>query len=144
MSGEIDAARKFQRVRIIQRYLINPPMRALVSAGLIADHALLETHGRKTGKRRVSVVGVNPDGSTLWVVSEHGRRAGYVANIAAQPKIRVRYRRRWYPAVATLLPEDDARARLAGWRQQSTRNAIERFGTQLLTIRLDLDGYQGE
>ncbi|UGT38687.1 nitroreductase family deazaflavin-dependent oxidoreductase [Nocardia yamanashiensis] len=135
-----DVARRFRWTRRLQRYVLNPPMRLLVSAGLVADHAILETVGRKTGKRRLNVVSVKPDGRTLWVVSEHGRRAGYVANIGAQPRIRVRFGRQWYPATATLLPEDDARARLAdNWSQESARRAIERFGTALMTIRIDLD-----
>ncbi|APA95959.1 nitroreductase family deazaflavin-dependent oxidoreductase [Nocardia seriolae] len=139
MTVETGAARKFQRVRLIQRYLINPPMKLLVWAGLLPDHALLETRGRKTGKRRVAVVAVNPEGRTLWVISEHGPRAGYVANLSAQPRIRVRYERKWHAATATPLPDDDVRKRLAELPQESTRKAIERFHTSLLTIRIDLE-----
>jgi hypothetical protein len=32
----------------------------------------------------------------FWIVAEHGRRANYVRNIEANPRVRVRVGRRWH------------------------------------------------
>ena len=37
-------------------------------------------------------VGGRLDGSTFWIVSEHGHRSDYVRNIAADPRVRVQIR----------------------------------------------------
>jgi len=77
-----DADRR-KRIRWMQRYLLNPPVKVAVWAGLAPGYALVETTGRRTGKRRRNVVGMKLDGSTGWVVAEQGRHAGYVSNLAA-------------------------------------------------------------
>src|SRR5437762_1805761 len=107
-----DAGARRRRTRVLQRYILNPPMKALVWAGLSAGHVLLETKGRRTGKRRTNVVGMKLDGDTGWVVAEQGRHAGWVQNIAANPDVRVRIERRWRSACATVVADDDAQARL--------------------------------
>ncbi|WP_406632984.1 nitroreductase/quinone reductase family protein [Amycolatopsis sp. WGS_07] len=71
-------------------------------------------------------------------MSEFGERSQYVRNIQADPRVRLRLHGRWLRGVAHLLPEDDARARLKSLpRLNST--AVQAFGTDLLTIRIDLD-----
>ena len=65
----------------LQRYLVNPPMKAAVWFGLVPGHMIVETTGRVTGKTRRTVVGYQPDGESLWVVAEQGRYAGYVRNL---------------------------------------------------------------
>src|SRR5690349_10717932 len=107
-----DEARARRRTRLLQRYLLNPPVKALTWLGLSPRHALVETVGRKTGKRRRTVVGYTRDGATLWVVAEQGRHAGYVRNIEANRNVRVRVQRRWRDAVATIDDDDDPSARL--------------------------------
>ena len=131
------ADRKRQRVRVLQRYLLNPPVKALAWACLLPGHVLLETTGKRTGKRRRTVVGMQIDGPTGWVVAEHGRRAGYVVNLEADPQVRVRVGRRWRPARAVVVAGDDAEARLDGFGRRAHASAVRRFGTELTTIRCD-------
>src|SRR3954470_2174923 len=108
-----DAVAKRRRVKRIQRYLLNPPMKAAVWLGLVAGHVIVETTGRKSGKRRRTVVGCHVDGDTIWVVAEQGRHAGYVRNLEANPAVRVRIGRRWRSATACVVDSDDPVARLA-------------------------------
>ena len=107
-------------------------------AGVAPGYVLLETRGRRTGKRRRNVVGIKIEGSTGWVVAEHGRHAGYVANIEADPRVRVRLNRRWSPAQARLVADDDPEARLRTFGRPRHEAAVRRFGTDLASIRLDL------
>ena len=120
----------------LARYVVNPVVKTV--AGYVPFWALLETTGRKSGLPRRTPVGNGLEGNTFWIVAEHGRKAGYVRNIEANPRVRIRVGRRWRTGVAHLLPEDDARA-----RQRSMRpfNAafVRLMGTDLLTVRVDLD-----
>ena len=81
-------------VHALQVYVLNPPIRLAFRAGVSPPgQVLLETIGRKSGQPRQTPVGDGRDGDTLWVVAEHGRRAGYVLNLIANPRVRVRVRR---------------------------------------------------
>ena len=139
MTGDdLDAARR-RRTRLLQKYVANPPMKLGVWAGLVPGHMLVETIGRKTGKRRRTVVGCHVEGDTVWVVSEQGRHAGYVRNLEAQPRVRVRLGRRWRTATARIVEGDDSAARLASWPGRDKHAGIVRkVGTSLLTLRFDL------
>ncbi len=129
---------KQRRIRLVQRWLLNPPMRVLTDLGLLRHHAVLETTGRRTGRSRRTVVGIarQPD-SVLWIVAEHGRRAGYVRNLDAEPNVRIRVGRLWQRGAALLVDNDDIDARLQHFTPQHT-NVIRRFGTELATVRVDL------
>lgn len=128
---------KRKRVRLLQRYLLNPPMKLAVGGGLVPGHAVVETTGRRSGKRRRTVVGMHVDGDTGWTVAEHGRHAGYVRNLDADPNVRVRLGRSWHPARAYIVADDDAEARLESFGMASHAAAVRRFGTDLTTIRFD-------
>ena len=140
---------KHRIVYVLQKYLLNPPIKFLFAIGLILPgYALLETIGRKTGKLRRTPVGDGRIGGQFWIVAEHGMNAGYVLNIAHNPRVRLKLREglrgRWYTGTAHLLSDDNPRARqrwLAGQVPGSARNAaaVRLFGTQLLTVRIDLD-----
>jgi deazaflavin-dependent oxidoreductase (nitroreductase family) len=98
---------------------------------------LLETTGRKSGEPRQTPIGGRRIGDQFWFVSEFGDKSQYVLNIQADPNVRVRLQGRWHRGVAHLLPEDDARARmrmLPGYNNVGVRT----FGTNLLTVRVDL------
>ncbi len=136
MGEQEDRARR-HRTRLLQRYVLNPPVKLAVWTGLIPGYALVETLGRHTGKRRRNVVGMHVEGDTGWVVAEQGPHAGYVANLMATPGVRVRRRGRWLHARAHALLEDDAEARLAAF-SKSHAATVRRFGTDLTTIRFDL------
>jgi deazaflavin-dependent oxidoreductase (nitroreductase family) len=130
-------ARKRKVVRWVQRYLLNPPTKLVVRAGLVPGYVLVETTGRRSGRRRVTVVGMHVEGSTGWVVAEQGRHAGYVRNIEAHPDVRVCSGRRWRAARATVVADDDPEARLAQFGRSHSAT-VRRLGTDLLTVRFDL------
>jgi deazaflavin-dependent oxidoreductase (nitroreductase family) len=131
---------KARAVHFTQKYLLNPPVRALFALGLVPPtHVLLETTGRKTGRPRHNPVGNGLDGDTLWVVAEHGHRASYVRNLEADPRVRVKIGRRWRTGTATVLPDDDPRARLDRIGRRVNGFMVRSMGTDLLTIRIDLE-----
>ena len=134
---EDEGDRKRKRVRLLQRYLLNPPVKLLAWVGLAPGHVLIETKGRRSGKRRRNIVGMHIDGDTGWVVAEHGRHAGYVSNLDADPDVRVRKGLRWREAQAHIVDDDDPEARLDSFGRRSHAAAVRRFGTDLTTIRLD-------
>ncbi|BBY62854.1 nitroreductase/quinone reductase family protein [Mycolicibacterium helvum] len=119
-------------VGLVQRHIANPVMRA------VPIQTLLETTGRKSGQPRRTPIGGRLAGHEFWLVSEFGDRSQYVRNIEANPRVRVRVRGRWHSGTATLLPEDDARARLAQLPRMNSA-AVRAMGDNLLTIRVDLD-----
>lgn len=138
MGGRGDGLRrKRRRVRWLQRYVLNPPVKVVVWAGLASGYGLLETTGRRTGKRRRNVVGMHVEGDTGWVIAEQGRHAGYVQNLHADPQVRVRIGRRWRPARAYLVADDDVQARLDAFGRRAHAASIRRFGTDLATVRVD-------
>jgi len=131
--------RRRRRVRRLQKYLLNPPTKLAVYLGVVPGHALIETTGRKTGKRRRTVVGVHGDGNSLWVVAEQGRHAGYVRNVEANPQVRVRLRGRWRAATGHLLDDDDPIKRVESFGRERHARLVTSMGTSLLTLRFDLD-----
>jgi hypothetical protein len=86
-------------------------------------------------------------------VAEHGRSAAYVRNMEANPRVRLKLwagplRSRWRTGTAYLMPEDDPleRQRLIAQGSIGRRiNAasVRLMGTDLLTIRIDLDPATG-
>jgi deazaflavin-dependent oxidoreductase (nitroreductase family) len=131
---------KARAVRFTQKYLLNPPVRVLFALGLVPPtHVLLETTGRRTGQPRQNPVGNGLDGDTLWIVAEHGRRAAYVRNLDADPHVRVKIGRRWRSGTATIVPDDDPRERLHRIGRPVNGFMVRATGTDLLTIRVDLD-----
>jgi deazaflavin-dependent oxidoreductase (nitroreductase family) len=140
---------KHRVVHFLQKYLLNPPIKFLFALGVVPPgYALLETTGRKTGKPRRTPVGDGRVGKQFWIVAEHGQKAGYIRNIAGNPRVRLKLRDglwgRWYTGTAQVLSDDDPRERqrwLAKQLPKSASNAaaVRLFGTQLLTVRIDLD-----
>lgn len=137
MTNTADAGRR-RRILLVQRYLLNPPVKVLAWLGALPGHALIETHGRRSGKRRRTVVGIHLDDDTGWIVAEHGRHAGYVRNLQADPNVRVRIRGRWRDGHAEVVADDDPQDRLDSFGRRSHASAVRRFGTELMTVRVDL------
>ena len=122
---------KHQIVHALQKYVLNPPIKLLFAMGVAPPgYALLETIGRKTGQARRTPVGDALVGRQFCIVAEHGMKAVYVRNIAAKPRVRLKLRNgilaRWLAGQVT-----GSRANAA---------AVRLFGTDLLTVRIDLDG----
>jgi deazaflavin-dependent oxidoreductase (nitroreductase family) len=140
---------KHRIVHTLQKYLLNPPIKLAIAIGLpLPGYALLETRGRKTGNPRRTPVGDGRIGNQFWLVAEHGIKAGYVRNIDRDPHVRLKLREglryHWQTGTAHLLPDDDPRERqrwLASHVPSSAGNAraVRLLGTQLLSIRIDLD-----
>jgi deazaflavin-dependent oxidoreductase (nitroreductase family) len=123
----------------LARYLVNPVVSAAVRIGLLRGWALLETTGRKTGRARRTPVGNGLVEGTFWIVAEHGRGAGYVRNIEADPRVRVLVSGEWRSGTAAILPDDDPRERQRMLGRRLNAALVRLMGTDLLTIRIDLD-----
>src|SRR5262245_35086066 len=118
------------------RYFWNPIVRLI--AGRPGAPALIETVGRKSGRLRRTPVGNGLKGDTFWVIAEHGRHSDWVRNILANPRVRVKVNGRWRTGTAHLMLHDDPIVRQ---RDLDSFNArlVRFFGTDLATVRIDLD-----
>jgi deazaflavin-dependent oxidoreductase (nitroreductase family) len=114
-----------------QKRVANPLMR------LRPSQTLLETTGRKSGQPRRTPLGGRRIGDQFWFVSEFGEKSQYVRNIKANPNVRLRLHGRWHNGVAHLVPDDDPHERLRSLPQFNSLG-VRTFGTNLLTIRVDL------
>ncbi|MGI5352140.1 nitroreductase/quinone reductase family protein [Streptomyces sp. CA-250714] len=123
---------KFRAITALQRSVVNPLTRRL------PGQILLETTGRVSGQPRRTPVGGRRQGQQFWLVSEHGTRSQYVRNLQADPRVRVRLSGRWHTGTAHPLPDDDPIARLTTLPRANSA-VVRAVGTQLLTIRVDLD-----
>lgn len=132
---------KRRLVKLLQKRLINPRMRG--TAGNPGQrYALLETIGRKSGQPRQTPVGNGLDGDLFWIVAEHGRAADYVRNIEANPRVRVKVDGVWREGTARIVADDDPVERLKSLDPR-TASEVKRLGTDLLTIRVDVDQASG-
>jgi deazaflavin-dependent oxidoreductase (nitroreductase family) len=124
---------------LLSTRLFNPLVKAATDAGLaLPGIAILETSGRRSGRPRHTPVSRCLDGDRFWIVAEHGRKAGYVRNIEADPSVRIKIGRRWRTGTAHLMPDDDPRARQRTM-PAATAAVVRLMGTDLLTVRIDLD-----
>ena len=132
--------------RTVEKYVLNPQVRlGMRFAAVPSSLALLETKGRRTGLLRQTPVGNGLNGETFWLVSEHGTHSGYVHNLTANPRVRLKAEGQWRTGTAHLLPEDDAwvrRRRIDATNGRSGRIDgwfFRRSATTSMTIRIDLD-----
>jgi len=85
--------------------LFNPVARPF--AGYVPWWVVLETTGRRSGQPRRTPLARGPiDGSTAWLISVHGERAFFARNIAADSRVRLKFRGRWRAGNAELPPMD--------------------------------------
>ncbi|OBK73769.1 nitroreductase/quinone reductase family protein [Mycobacterium sp. 1274761.0] len=140
------ALRKFKFERQVGRTIVNPLVAALDRIGIRAASVVeLETTGAKTGQpRRVPLTG-RADDTGVWVISQHGKRAGWAHNIAANPKVRVRVNNQWRSGTAAFAPDDDvvARARSFGGRsklsQSATAIGMRALQSDPISVRITFD-----
>ena len=129
---------------ILSAKVFNPLVLAAARAGLPTPSvAILETTGRRSGAPRRVPVTRMLEGDTLWIVTEHGRKAAYVRNIEADPRVRVRIGRRWRTGTARVLHDDDWRARQRRAPNKLNSAMVRAMGTEHLTVRVDLDPASG-
>jgi deazaflavin-dependent oxidoreductase (nitroreductase family) len=125
--------------------LVNPLVRAAARIGLpLPMVVILETRGRRSGRPRRIAVGKSIEGDVLWIVSEHGRRAAYVRNIEADPRVRVRTGRRWRSGTAQVLADDDWRERQRRMPNKLSSAMVRAMGTEHVTVRVDLGPVAGD
>jgi deazaflavin-dependent oxidoreductase (nitroreductase family) len=118
--------------------VVNPMVRAGHKLGLTGGTALLETTGRKTQQPRQTPVGNGLRGNEFWIITEHGRHSGYVKNIEANPRVRVKVGRVWFSGTAHILEDDDPYERMR-WLGRVNDVAVRLVGTEHLVVRVDLD-----
>ena len=122
---------KRQVVHRVQRLVVNPIGRQL-------PVTMVETIGRKSGQPRLTAVGGKVVDNQFWMVAEHGEHSDYVRNMKANPQVRVRIGGKWRNGVANLLPDDDPVRRLGNLPRLNSA-VVRMMGSDLLTIRIDLD-----
>jgi deazaflavin-dependent oxidoreductase (nitroreductase family) len=110
------SAAKDRVIYPFQKRVINPIVRLTHDLGIPPPgDALLETTGRQTGQPRRTPVCDGLDGETFWLVAQRGRRADWVKNIGANPRVRVKVRTGsgvgWRAGTAHILENDDPRER---------------------------------
>jgi deazaflavin-dependent oxidoreductase (nitroreductase family) len=140
------AQRKFKFERRMGRIVMNPLVAALDKVGVRSQLVVeLETTGRNSGEpRRVPLAG-RTDDKGLWVISQHGRRAGWAYNIEANPKVRVRVNNQWRSGTATFEPDDDVRARARSFggasklSQSATVFTMRAMESDPISVRIAFD-----
>jgi deazaflavin-dependent oxidoreductase (nitroreductase family) len=140
------ARRKFKFERRVGRTVVNPLVAALGRVGVRPSTMVeLETTGAKSGQpRRVPLTG-RADDTGVWVISQHGRRAGWAHNIAAYPKVRVRVDSQWRSGTATFEPDDDVRARARSFggngkiSQSATALTMRAMESDPISVRITYD-----
>jgi deazaflavin-dependent oxidoreductase (nitroreductase family) len=128
----LKSSAKYRLIHILQKYLLNPPMKLLFAVGIAPPgYALLETIGRSSGKLRRTPVGDGRVGNGFWLVAEPGMHTGYMRNLMKNPRVRVKARdgmlARWHTGTAHVLKDDDPRERqrwLAAQLPASAANAV--------------------
>lgn len=132
-----DGLRKFRFERQLGRLVMNPVVAALEKVGVRSRLIVeLETTGAKSGlPRRVPLAG-RADEDGVWVISQHGRRAGWAHNIAAHPEVRVRVNDQWRSGTATFEPEDDVRTRARSFGGSATALTMRAMESDPISVRI--------
>ena len=133
------ASRKRRLARFASKLLVNRLAKAAVQLGVAPNYAVLETVGRRSGRRRRTPLGNGLAGNTFWIVAAHGRRSDYVRNLEANSRVRVCVGGRWRTGTARLVPDDDPRRRLETIGSALSRATVRALATEPLTIRVELD-----
>jgi len=138
--------RKFKFERRVGRVVVNPLVAALVRLGIRSSLVVeLETTGAKSGRPRCVPLTGRADDTGLWVISQHGRRAGWAHNIAADPRVRVRVDNQWRSGTATFEPDDDVRARARSFggdgrlSQSATILTMRAMESDPISVRITYD-----
>ncbi|MDI9894494.1 nitroreductase family deazaflavin-dependent oxidoreductase [Rhodococcus sp. IEGM 1381] len=111
-AADAKAIKKFRFERLVGRYVANPMMRGLTALGIsVSLMSDIETTGRKTGRVRRVPVSVKFDDAGAWLVSQHGTRSGWGANITSNPTVKLRQGKTWREGSAEFIHDDDVALR---------------------------------
>ena len=143
-----ESAAKDRLLHPLQERVVNPIVKLAWALRIpIPGDALLETTGRRTGQPRRTPMCDGRDGDIFWLVAQQGRRADWVRNIEANPRVRVKVsglRAGWRTGTAHILDDDDPRERLrtlgrANLARRVCVSTTRSMSTSPLTVRIDLD-----
>src|SRR5258708_19602788 len=82
---------KDRNISPLEKRVVNPIVLLAWGLGIPPPgDALLETTGRRTGQPRRTPICDGLDGEVFWLVAQRGRRADWVRNIQANPRVRVK------------------------------------------------------
>lgn len=137
-----------RRRRTIQRLggrTINRLAVAVLRLGLPAppysprSALVMETVGRKTGKRRLIPMGYLLDSADrLMVVAEHGERADWVRNALAAGSVRVWLGRHVYRGRVSLVHDVEPEEVLRRIGNRTHSAVVRRLGYEPRAVRIDL------
>ncbi|MGK8464809.1 nitroreductase/quinone reductase family protein [Nocardia cyriacigeorgica] len=111
---------------------------ARLLAPIVPFWVVLETTGRQSGQpRRKPLARGITEGRQMLLVSVHGRRADWVRNIEADPRVRLRTGLRWRNGIASIeLLTPQQLSRFSSYiRSVAGRFAME--GTEQVLVRID-------
>jgi deazaflavin-dependent oxidoreductase (nitroreductase family) len=129
-------SRRYGLVVPVGKYVVNPLAKRL--APHLRGLVVLETIGRTSGQPRRTPIGGRRTGRTFWLVSEFGRQSNYVRNLEANPRVRLQIDGEWLSGTATIVDDDDPRARMRSLGRLNSL-LVKQLGNELLSIRIDLD-----
>ncbi|MBL1076967.1 nitroreductase family deazaflavin-dependent oxidoreductase [Nocardia sp. 2] len=116
-------------------HIINPVNSVL--AALAPWWVLLETTGRRSGRRRRIPLGAGPrDSEGMDLLSVHGRRADWVRNIEADPRVRLRKGFRWRTGTATVAAATPERLSRFNSYVRNAPNAFPLEGESPVIVRV--------
>jgi deazaflavin-dependent oxidoreductase (nitroreductase family) len=99
---------------------------------------VIETVGRRSGRRHQTPVGGRLRGDRFWCVAGDASHSDFVRNIEENPRVRVRIHGAWREGTAVVLHDDRARRRLL--RLNPINSAFLAIAARdPRTIRIDLD-----
>ncbi|MBA2607848.1 MAG: nitroreductase family deazaflavin-dependent oxidoreductase [Actinobacteria bacterium] len=115
--------------------VVNPLTRHL--AGYAPWWVLLETTGRRTGKRRLTPFASGPlDRHATYLITVYGHRSAFAHNIVADPHVRLKRRGRWRSGTAAFIDTDEAIVRRFN---AYARGALRIGGEDARLLRIDFD-----
>jgi deazaflavin-dependent oxidoreductase (nitroreductase family) len=115
--------------------VVNPPTRPL--AGIVPWWVLLETTGARTGRTRRTPLAAGPkEPDGMWLIAVHGRHAGWVCNLEADARVRLRHRRRWRSGAASVHPVDPE---TLGRFNLYARSGPRTVGMDPMLVRIDYE-----
>jgi len=135
MASEPESGAGRRRARLVRFWrAVNPLARVL--AGIAPWWVLVETTGRRSGRRRRTPLARGPilEGA-MWLIAVHGRHSAWVKNVEEHAAVRVRFSGRWHEGTASIHPYDAA---FASRFNRYARSGPRMVGIDPSLVRVDL------